>query len=100
MNALDTRNREIANTILNQMGGGRRIQLMTGCKQFFLINNGVGFKVGRKVIKITLNGLDYYDVELGHLYKMNYKIDKIENDVDCEQLKGCVERLTGLYLSL
>ena len=93
-------NKEVAMTIINQIGGVRTVQLMTGVKQFMVLKNGVGFQVGRKIIKITLNSLDYYDVEVGHSYKYEFKSDKIVNNIDCEQLKSCVETLTGYSLTI
>ena len=94
------RSREIANEILNQLGGMRNIILMTGAKQFCIVNNGVSFKMGRKIVKVTLNALDYYDVQFSHLYNMEQHVDKLTHNIDCEQLMGHIEENTGYYLTL
>ena len=57
----------IANTILNQLGGNRFVA-MTGAKNFVALENGIRFKIGRNkskanTVKITVNGLDLYDIE-------------------------------------
>ena len=61
-------------------------------------------------IRITLNGLDLYDIEF---VKITRKKDKTlgimiptavtvstETNVYCDQMKEIIERETGLYLSL
>jgi hypothetical protein len=95
-----TRNQEIATEILNQLGGQAKIKLFTGASMFCAIQNGVSFKMGRKVVKIVLNPMDYYDVTVGHIYDCEFKIDAEEKDVFCEDLKFVVERMTGYYLSI
>ena len=100
-NAMETnQNKKIAMEIIEQLGGSRRVMVMTGTKQFYVMKNGVGFKLGRKAVKITLNGLDYYNVEIGHMRKCQYIIDKATDNISCEQLKSCIEEMTGVYLSL
>lgn len=62
-----TRNQEIANTILRQLGGNK-FMVMTGAKQFVAIENGIRFRIGRNatqtnMIRITLRADDTYKME-------------------------------------
>ena len=57
----------IANEILNQLGGNRFIA-MTGAKTLVHDDNSLRFRIGKNksranMIRITLNGLDLYDME-------------------------------------
>lgn len=99
---------EIAKTILSQMGGISRLRLFTGAT-FLGLENGVVIQLKRdpngegyeKVdyVKITLNALDYYDME--------FQIDKDEeievvnkfDNVCFEDLVSIFEEHSGLYLS-
>ena len=61
-----TRNQEIANTILQQIGGNKFI-VMTGAKNFIAIERGIRFNIMRNassanVIEITLRGDDTYNM--------------------------------------
>jgi len=73
-----TRNQEIAQEILAQLGGGR-FKAMTGAKDFVAIENGLQMKIGRgakksiSIVRIVLNDRDTYDVEFG---KVSRKKDK------------------------
>lgn len=95
---------KVAETILSQIGGARRLSLMVGDKHFLGGENSLGFqfKGCRKanVCKITLNAMDTYDMEFTKVVKWNINgYTKIEG-VYCDQLKEVFERTTGLYLSL
>lgn len=111
---------QVAETILSQLGGGRKLKLMTGAKDFFSIEKGTGlsFKVGNNPKKVThveirLNGRDYYDVSFLNIRKTPIKlvepdfkqepfIRKVISqhaDVDCERLMDLFEESTGLYLT-
>jgi len=96
----------IAQTILQQMGGTGRISAMTGAKQFIALPNGVTFRIGRganksiNLVKVTLNGLDLYDVTFSRFRNMKVKDVVTVNDVFNDQLKGVFERETGMFLSL
>lgn len=62
-----TRNQQIANTILQQLGGNKFVA-MTGAKQFVAIENGIRFRIGRNatrtnMMRITLRGDDTYKME-------------------------------------
>lgn len=97
------RNREIASTIINQLGGMGKLNAMTGAYNFVAVENGVSFKIKNRsanYIKIVLNGKDLYDVEIGRISGTNYKIIKKQEDVYVEDLKKLIEDSTGMYLSL
>lgn len=51
-------------------------------------------------IKITLNGLDLYDMEFGKIHGMNYKVVAKESDCYCDMLCKMIEKNTGLLTSL
>ena len=110
-------NKEIATTILQQLGGKRFI-VFTGAKEFISIDNGLRFKIGRNAsktnrIEITLNGADLYDMRFIKYRPFSVKVDhkkgevktieeKIEtireyNDVYFDQLQELFTRVTGLY---
>ena len=110
-------NKEIATTILRQLGGHRFIA-MTGAKDFLAIDNGLMFKVGRNAskanrVEITLNGLDLYDIRFFRLTGGNFKVNhnkktcewvpvketevKQYNDMYCDQLQEIFTEVTGLY---
>ena len=62
-----TRNQEIANIILQQLGGNKFIA-MTGARQFVAIECGIRFRIGRNatrtnMMRITLRGDDTYKME-------------------------------------
>ena len=59
-----TRNQEIANTILSQFGG-HKFTVVTGAKNFVVIENGIRFNIGKNgsqanMVKVILNGDDTY----------------------------------------
>ena len=109
-------NKEIATTILQQLGGKRFI-VFTGAKDFLAIDNGLRFKIGRNTsktnrIEITLNGADLYDMRFIKYRPFSIKVDhkkgevktieeKIEtikefNDVYFDQLQELFTDVTGL----
>lgn len=98
-----TRNQEIANTILTQLGGANRLSMMTGAYNFVAIQNGLSFKIKNpkaNYIKITLNGKDLYDLEVGRIRGNTYKVVHQSNDLYFDMLKPAIEKATGMYLSL
>jgi hypothetical protein len=100
-----TRNQEIANTILQQLGGANRLVMMTGAYNFVAIQNGLSFKIPTKnpkanYIKITLNGKDLYDLEVGRIRGNSYKVVSQYDDLYFDMLKPSIEKATGMYLSL
>ena len=120
--------KEVAMTILSQMGGVGRIQAMTGAKNFAYFDEkgvkGVSFNFpnrGNKpnFVKITLDeGTDTYTVEFGKKKPISWKrMEKIaeagrdpkaedfytklseHTGVYWDMLKELFEKNTGLYLS-
>lgn len=110
---------EVAQTILEQMGGAGRIKLMTGAKLFLAIppkiredgttnpygemRGGVSIKFPKPVgknnpnyCKILLNDMDTYDV----WFQKDQKILHHSSDVYAGELLRLFEEKTGLYLRL
>lgn len=97
------RNKAIAMTILQQLGGMNRLNIMTGAYNFLIVNSGVSFKIKNprgNYIKITLTSKDLYNLEIGRIrgdkYTVVYEGEGLYND----QLKPIIEEKTGMYLSL
>lgn len=101
---------QIANTILQQLGGAGRLKMMAGCKDFVAIDAGVQFGIGKNAAGINkavikLRADDTYDVEFG-TGRMNRKTfdytftvkDKTEGAY-ADMLKSLFEKAIGLYLS-
>ena len=94
---------QVAKTILEQLGGAGRLQVMTGAYNFVAYPNGVSFKFkNRKVnyVKITLNGMDLYDVEFLKLTVNSQKKVAEFEDIYFDQLIDIFEETTGMYLRL
>ncbi len=99
-------NMQVAKTILEQMGGNQFIA-MTGAHHLAGSKNTLhfSFKGSRKTnkCKITLNGVDLYDVEF---FKLNLRaadpcpLINSYNNIYCDQLQGIFEKATWLYTSL
>lgn len=100
--------RQIAHTILNQMGGQGRLTAMTGAKNFMSHEDGVSFKFPRKngvnYLRIILSPYDTYNLEWGYIAKKSgvptYTKKSEFNDVYADQLCEIFEKETGLYTSL
>ena len=110
-------NREIATTILNQLGDNRFIA-MTGAKEFLAIENGLRFRIGRNAskanrIEVTLTPMDTYDFTFIKYRPYSWKVDhktmtvketpekrevvKQFKDIYCDQLQELFTDVTGLY---
>ena len=98
---------EIANTTLNQLGGGNRLSAMIGAKHFMSHEDGTlsfKFKGNRKMnyIRITLDASDTYTMSFQKFspskgtVKVILEVSMVYND----QLKAVFEQETELYLSL
>jgi hypothetical protein len=97
--------KEIAQTILSQMGGSNRLKAMIGAQHFSFCADGAlqfKFKLCRKAnyVKISLNGKDLYDMKFVKVRGTDLKEVKIINDIYNEDLKKIFEDFTGLYLTL
>ena len=98
----------VANTIIKQMGGMRRLKLMVGAHSFSGDSGMVqfGFKGNRSMNKCRIEydrGLDLYNFSLWRIRggknpsaKEVYRVDGIYFD----QLQSTFEEQTGLYLHL
>lgn len=88
---------ERAKVILQQLGGSR-FRAMTGATDFIAAEEGLRFRVPmiKRIVRVDLVD-DLYNVEV-LTYKGNVK--GREGQVYCDNLRGAVERLTGLALSL
>lgn len=105
--------REVATTILSQMGRGRQnaLAVMTGAKNFMAMNptdgnlGGVSFKLpnnaknGINYVAVTLMPSDTYTVSFGRVWGRNYTIKSVHTDIYCDVLADLFERETGLYVS-
>ena len=97
-----------AETILNQLGGTRRLAMMTGAKSFsFGSDNGntyVQFRVGRNakkinLVKITLNGSDTYTTEFMWATTKAITVKSEFAGVYNDMLQEIFESSTGMYLT-
>lgn len=103
-----TRNQEIASIIAQQMGGTRRLNVMTGAYNFAAIENGLMFRMPGKgfardsinVVRVKLTPRDEYDMEFLRLRGTTLKEVRAYRGVYCDQLVELFEEATGLYLSL
>jgi len=100
------RQKEVAGTILQQLGG-RKFMVMVGAHNLVCSDEGCGtmmlkFK-GSKVanyLKITLTSMDLYDVEFGKIWGGNYKVVKKVEGYYNDMLVSLFEETTGLYTKL
>ena len=94
----------VAEEIIRQLGGMGRLSAMMGAYNFAAIGDkGVSFRIkNRKAnyIKIMLNSMDLYDLEVGRIRGFDYKIVADQRNIMAEDLKKIIERVTGMYLSL
>ncbi len=93
----------VAQTILNQLGGMKRLVIMTGAYNFVASPNAVSFRIkNRKInyIKITLNGNDLYDVKFSRIFNYQEKAVAELNDIYFDQLIPIFEQNTGMYLKM
>lgn len=106
-------NKEIANTILAQLGGGpSRLSAMVGAKNFGVSDQGLTFKIGRNhrqinYVTIAYNaGLDLYDMKFESIrkkrnsYEHTKKVVASFEGIYCDQLSELFTEATGMYLSL
>lgn len=116
---MSNENLVIAKTILEQMGGSRRLEAFLGAHCFVAHERAVSFKWKARsksnYVKITLNSMDTYDLEFGRLRNVkpkdyspeeieracreSYKVVSKHEGIYFDQLMDVFERETGLYLS-
>lgn len=100
----------VPNTIKAQIGN--RALFMIGAKNLAGSPDSLSFKIGRnhrKInhVKITLNGIDLYDVTFSRMPSPKMlskgrepKVVEIHEGLYWDQLKPIIEQVTGLYTSL
>jgi hypothetical protein len=108
----------IGDIILTQLGGAKLLRLMIGARDFYSLSEGTGYSGGLQFslpsnlsrprinrIIIKLNSRDLYDVEFLSIRRGKdgtYKVKFVALDKDMfnSDLRACIERNTGLVLSL
>lgn len=96
-------NIEVANTILQQLGGRGRLSMMVGAYNFIALSNGVSFRIKNpkaNYVKIVLTPSDLYDLEVGRIRGSTYKVVFEQRGIYVDMLKKSIEKATGMYLSL
>jgi len=106
----------VATTILEQLGGNKFI-VMTGAKNLLADKNSLSMRLPRNMskannLKITLNGMDLYDMEFTNFNAGGFNIktgktrpmrndiiEKVE-DIYCDQLQDIFTSVTGMYTHL
>lgn len=98
---------QVAQTIIQQMGGAGKLRMMLGVKQFVASSNGVSFTwpnprraQSGNAVKITLLPSDTYKMEFFNVSRGGSKLVKSYDDVYNDQLIGIFEKQTGWYLHL
>jgi hypothetical protein len=97
----------VAKTILEQLGG-RRFSVMTGAKNFIGSENTLSFRLpgsgfakdGINAVRVTLNGLDLYDVEFSRVRGAKVKVLHTETNIYGDKLAEAFRLCTGLNTSL
>ena len=98
----------IAQTTLDQLGGGNRLAVMIGAKDFGAVEDGqtlrFRFAAGNATVGnmclIRLTPADTYTVEFWHCRGVKFRRVAEFTDVYCDTLRRTFEQHTGLYLSL
>lgn len=98
------KDKEIAKTILQQLGGNRFIA-MTGAKNFTVGDNELIFRIPKSkkkinLVKIKLTSEDLYDMEFGKIEKFEYKVVDKTPHLFFDQLQDVFTERTGLNTSL
>ena len=89
----------IARGIMDNLGGMGKIKVMTGANTFIALQNGVSFRLPyprTNYVKITLSGLDLYDLEVGRIRAGKYTIVETKTGLYDDMLRPALEKATGL----
>ena len=109
--AFTTANREVAQTILSQLGGNRFV-MMTGANKLTVRENGLSFKIGRNATQtnhVTISydyAQDLYNMTFEKVslskktWEVSRKVIATHEGVYCDQLTSLFTKETGLYTSL
>tara|TARA_R110000772_G_C13310310_1_gene440382 strand:- start:46733 stop:47047 length:315 start_codon:yes stop_codon:yes gene_type:complete len=101
----ETQNQKrIANTILQQLGGGR-FTAMTGSKHYVAMKSGLGMKLrrntsGANYLRITLNSMDTYDMEFMLITMKSMKTKALCEGIYDDMLASTFREQTGLNTNL
>lgn len=101
-----TDNMQVAETILSQMGGARRLSVMIGAKNFVAVEQGLTFKMGKGAkdgithCTVTLAADDTYTVRFQRVWGHKVTEKGTTEGVYCDMLRDIFEDRTGFYLSL
>lgn len=97
---------QIAQTILNQLGGHRFI-VMTGAKNLLGSERALAFRLpsrfakeGINVVRITLNDADLYEVDFQRWHGSAQRFGKRVEGVYADQLRAVFTAETGLDTSM
>ena len=96
--------REIAQTILQQLGGNKFIA-MTGAKNLGFTDKGLQMKIGRNAKGVThviieLTSMDLYDIEFVKVRAMKRTTIKKLKGIYADQLGEIFKKYTGLNIRL
>ena len=97
---------EVARTILEQLGGQKRLVVMTGAKNFVGGLNSVSFRLGQgaknkiNAVRIELSPDDTYKVDFMNIRGTTIKQVASHEGVYADSLPDIFENDTGFYLSL
>lgn len=95
---------QVAETIMKQLGG-RRFSLMTGSSKFIAGDYSLSFKLVRNPSKanycrITLNGMDLYDMEFFKSKGADLELIEKKEGLYDDMLQSSFTQVTKLYTSL
>jgi len=96
----------VAKTILDQMGGQRRLQMMIGANKFIDLGKGIGIKWPNKkrskgnYVEIKLTGDDLYDMTFYNVSLRGKKKVKEHRGLYFDMLVPVFEKQTGWYLRM
>lgn len=95
---------QVAREILNQLGGNMFV-MMTGVKNLVAGENTLSMKLAKNKskathLRITLNGLDLYDVEFLNIRGVNVKTVETHENIYNDMLRSTFTEVTGMYTSL
>jgi len=97
--------KEIAETIVYQLGGMGKLKAMINARNFVCDDEGslsFRFSGNPKIncIRIKLNGLDLYDITFYKINKIDFSTVHEVTDIYAEDLVNIIEQQIELYLSL
>jgi hypothetical protein len=99
----ETRDLTVAQTILAQLGG-HEFLAMTGARTLVGSPDALSFRLpatrGANAIRIVLNAMDTYTVTLARVHGTRRTIISEHEGIYSDQLRGLIERETGLATSL